>query len=115
LRWTSIAGGGDADILLFDLQQEKFIRLATVRMSDERYDYTMTWDGQHLFRFRPLDGGTEVRYPVQAMRGTTPTPPPTTGKIEKLPPTGPVEDTLGMLLIALLIYGGYKLYQKKYL
>ncbi|MDR0608168.1 MAG: hypothetical protein LBG52_07725 [Candidatus Peribacteria bacterium] len=112
LRWTAIEGGGEADLLLFNLQQEKFIRIATVRMSDERYDYTMTWDGQHLFRFRPLDGGTEIRYAVQAMKvsGTTP---PTTGKIEEVPKTGPVEDFLGMLIIALLIYGGYKVYHRK--
>ncbi|MDR0860637.1 MAG: hypothetical protein LBO09_06805 [Candidatus Peribacteria bacterium] len=113
LRWTAVENGGLADLLLFDLQQEKFIRLATVKMSDERYDYTMTRDGQHLFRFRPLDGGKEVRYPVQAMKtDDTPPPPP---KIEEVPKTGPVEDALGMVVIALLVYGGYKLYKKRYI
>ncbi|MDR2540557.1 MAG: hypothetical protein LBD11_01945 [Candidatus Peribacteria bacterium] len=113
LRWTAVENGGSADLLLFDLKQEKFIRLATVRMSDERYDYTMTRDGEHLFRFRPLDGGKEIRYPVQAMRVDDTLPPPP--KIEEVPKTGPVEDALGMVVIALLIYGGYKLYKKRYI
>ena len=117
LRWTAIAGADQVDIFLFNTSQEKFVRLGTARMSDERFDYTMTWDGEHIFRFVPLDGGKEIVYNINAMRTqekeTTPTPTPTPPVIEKVPQTGPVENTIAILIISLLVYRGYRYYTRK--
>ncbi|MDR2415587.1 MAG: hypothetical protein LBD75_03065 [Candidatus Peribacteria bacterium] len=106
LKWTAIDGGGDIDILLFDPASEKYSRIATVKMSAERYDYTMKWDNEHIFRFVPLDGGNEKVYPVNAMRveeKKTDTP-----VIANVPPTGPVENLLLVSLLSVIVYGGYK-------
>ena len=107
LRWTAVDGAEEVDIFVFNIQQEKYIRVATVRMTNERYDYVMTWDGEHIFRFVPLDGGKEIVYNMNAMRAEEKETPPV---IEKIPETGPVENTLIILVLSLLAYGGYKYY-----
>ncbi|MDR2191087.1 MAG: hypothetical protein LBP53_08230 [Candidatus Peribacteria bacterium] len=110
LKWTALEGGGTIDIFVFDFRQEKYILAGTVRMTDEKFDYKMTWDNEHLFRFVP-QAGTEFTYTVNAVRGPEPTPPAPV--IVKPPVTGPVENMLAVLLLSLLVYGGYRYYTRK--
>ncbi|MDR0369829.1 MAG: hypothetical protein LBH96_04955 [Candidatus Peribacteria bacterium] len=86
LGWTRVEGSDKIDIFLFDPSVEKFVRLDSVKMSDEKYDYVMKWDGEHIFRFIPLDGGREYDYNVQAMRTSTEEP-----KKEEKPVVTPVQ------------------------
>jgi hypothetical protein len=109
LKWTAVDGGGDIDILVFDPTLEKYSRVTTVNMSAEKYNYTMKWDNEHIFRFVPLDGGKEIVYNVNAMRVAQPDTP----VIGKVPATGPVENLLFVCLLSILVYGGYKYAKRK--
>ncbi|MDR0651025.1 MAG: hypothetical protein LBG59_06625 [Candidatus Peribacteria bacterium] len=111
LKWTAIDGGGDIDILLFDPALEKYTRIATVRMSAEKYDYTMKWDNEHIFRFVPLDGGKEIVYNLNAMRVEEKKP--DTPVIQNVPATGPVENLLFVCLLSVAVYGGYRYAKRK--
>jgi hypothetical protein len=49
LTWTAVAGGGDVDIAIFNPDDEVFEKIATVKMSDEKYVYPMRWNGVQNF------------------------------------------------------------------
>jgi hypothetical protein len=112
LKWTAIDGIDSMDILVFDPSDEAWHRVDEVKMSDERYDYTMKRDGEHIFNFKPLNGGKEIRYELNAMRGEEkePTPP------KPIPPVvvGPAENVAALILLSLGAYVGYRLYRKRY-
>jgi len=117
LRRVALEGTDKVDIFLFDLQDGKYVRLATVAMSAEKYTHTMTWDGEHIFRVIPLDGGKEVVYNVQAMRTgeTPPPPPPAQGPVITDPPkTGPVENMIAVIVLSVAGYFLYRRYAKRY-
>ena len=64
LSWIAVAGSDDVDIFLQDETNGTFNRLATVRMSDEKYTLQTSKNGEHIFKFVPDNGGTEVHYTV---------------------------------------------------
>jgi hypothetical protein len=60
LTWTAVNGGENVDIAIFNPEQEIFEKLATVKMSDERYVYPMRWNGVQNFMLTNDCG--EVKY-----------------------------------------------------
>ncbi|MDR0282079.1 MAG: hypothetical protein LBI53_01815 [Candidatus Peribacteria bacterium] len=111
LRWTALEGPDRVDLYVFNLSEEKFVRIGEPKMTDEKFDYTMKRDGEHIFRLIPSDGGKEIVYNVQAV-ASTPTP-PTEPAVPVVPETGPVENMLIILMVSGLIYVGYRYYQKR--
>jgi hypothetical protein len=103
-QWTAVNGVDSMDIFVFNPSDAMYNRVGEVKMSAERYEYTMKWDGEHIFRFQPLNGGKEIIYNVNAMRSETKEP----EKPITPPATGPVENTLLLLVLSGLIYLGYK-------
>lgn len=108
-HWTAIQGVESMDIFVFDLKQEARTRVTEVKLSAEKYDYTMKRDGEHMFSFKPLNGGREKRYDVNAMRSEEKKETPTITP----PATGPMETTLAVLMLSGLIYLGYRKYRIK--
>jgi hypothetical protein len=106
--WTSISGIDGVDILVFDPNTEARTRVGEVKISAERYEYTMKWDGEHLFRFKPLNGGKEVDYPVNAQRSEAAAP---EKPVITPPATGPAENLLFLLVLTGLAYVGYRKYK----
>ena len=110
LRWTEINGVDNMDLFVFDIKEETRTRLGEVRISAERYDYTMKWDGEHMFNFKPLNGAREFRYSLNAMRSDDKEP---EKPVITPPDTGPAESVLAMLAISGLLYLGYRRYKLK--
>jgi hypothetical protein len=107
LSWTAIDGIDEMDILVFDPDDAAWKNIAkNVKMSAEKFDYTMTRDKEHIFRFVPLNGAKEIDYNVNAMRSEA-MPEPV---IANPPKTGPVENTLLIIALSGLIYMGYRRY-----
>ena len=118
LRWTRLVGSDKVDIFVWDMSAERYIRAVTARMSDERYDYSMKWDGEHIFRFVPLEGaGREIVYNVNAMRTSEKEPDKEPEKKPDpiVPPaTGPVENVLVVLILSGVGYVLYKRYLQRH-
>jgi len=64
LSWVAVAGSDMVDIYLQDSTNGIFNRLATVNMSNEKYELQTSKNGEHIFKFVPDNGGTEVHYVV---------------------------------------------------
>lgn len=64
LSWIAVPGSDMVDIYLQDSTNGIFNRLATVNMSDEKYELQTSRNGEHIFKFVPDNGGTEVHYIV---------------------------------------------------
>jgi hypothetical protein len=62
LRWTAINGSDKVDIFLFDPTTNAFTKLGTANMSDERYTFTATRNGEFIINFMPNNSGREKRY-----------------------------------------------------
>jgi hypothetical protein len=107
LKWTAIDGVDNMDIFVFDPKEESWIRLGEVKMSAEQYAYTMARDGEHIFNFKPLNGGKEFRYNVNATRSEEETP-----EIQPVQ-VGPAENIMLLLLLSGLAYIGYRRYTAK--
>lgn len=86
LSWIAVAGSTNVDIFLQDETNGVFNRLATVNMSDEKYELQTSKNGEHIFKFVPDNGGTEVHYTVNIGGITAGTVVTTTG-ITKVPKT----------------------------
>lgn len=56
LRWTSVAGSDKVDIFLWNPTSGVFERLASVNMSAESYEFTLTRNGEYLVNFMPNNG-----------------------------------------------------------
>lgn len=106
LRWTAINGSDKVDIFLRNPTSEVFTKLATVNMSDERYVFTATRNGEFIINFMPNNGGREKRYTftIAGVTGTTPTVKP----IVKVPHVGPAENIVVALFIAFVLYLLYR-------
>jgi hypothetical protein len=76
-------------------------------MSDESYTFALTRNGEYIINFVPNNGWTEERYSfvVNGITSTTPTTPPVIGAI---PATGPKENVLIVLAIAVVLYIVYR-------
>ena len=112
LTWTAVPNSENVEIRLFDEASKDYKTLATVPMSQEKYEYTIEGSNEKfLFAFIPRDSkGTEVRYDVNVRTEAEPTP-----EVEnkKLPATGPVEDFMLIAGVTLILYFGYKLLAPK--
>jgi hypothetical protein len=53
LRRTAVDGSDKVDIFLWNPTSEVFERLASVNMSDEKYDFTLTRNGEYIVNFMP--------------------------------------------------------------
>jgi hypothetical protein len=64
LSWIAVAGSDSVDISLQDDTNGSFVKLANVNMSDEKYELQTSKNGEHIFKFVPNNGGTEMHYTV---------------------------------------------------
>lgn len=105
LTWTVVAGSENLEIRLFDKQKADFIPLATVPMSQGKYEYTYDNTTQEfIFAFIPRDSkGKEARYDVNVRQEADVKP-----EIKDIPATGPVENMLVMVALTLALYAGYR-------
>ena len=105
LTWTAVNGGENVDIAIFNPEQEIFEKLATVKMSDERYVYPMRWNGVQNFMLTNDCG--EVKY--KADEGIKEWEP------EKIvtPATWPAENVLYIAIAAIVLYGAYVVFFRK--
>ncbi len=118
LRWTAVAGSDKIDIFSWNPTSGVFERLSSVNMSDEKYEFTLTRNGEYLINFMPNNAGTEFRYTFTASGITAVTTPTggstttaggkTTPVIGKIPATGPKENAFVALAIASVLYFGYR-------
>lgn len=104
LTWTDV-GGGDVDIAIFNPDDEVFEKLATVKMSDERYVYKMRWNGVQNFIL--TNECWQSKY--KADEGITEWEP------EKIvtPATGPAENIMYIAIAAIILYGAYAVFFRK--
>jgi hypothetical protein len=110
LSWTALPGSDNVEIKLFDKAKADYVTLATVPMSQEKYEYTYDDATQEfLFAFIPRDSkGKEIRYDVNVREETDVKP-----EITTVPATGPVENMLIMASLTVLLYAGYKFLAKR--
>ncbi len=108
LRWTAVDGSDKVDIFLWNPVSETFERLASVNMSAERYDFTLTRNGEYLLNFIPNNWWTEYRYSfivsgISAAGWGSWTP-----VIGNIPATGPKENILIILALSFVAYLIYR-------
>jgi len=113
LRWTAIDGSDKIDIFAFNPTSGIFERLASVNMSDESYSFILTRNGEYIINLVPNNGWTEYRYTFIA-NGITSTTPTTTPTIWVIPATGPKENILIVLAIAIVLYIVYRKVRAKH-
>ncbi|MEI6425781.1 MAG: hypothetical protein WCO66_00340 [Candidatus Absconditabacteria bacterium] len=114
LTWSAIAGSKTIEIDVMKPGESLFTKAKTVNMNDEKYIYTADKNGEYTFRFIAVDCQQSINYTL-TMEGLTETPatPETPAKITKVPKTGPAENAIVIVIVALLMYFGYsKLYKK---
>ena len=115
LRWTAIDGSDKIDIFAYNPTSGIFERLASVNMSDESYTFALTRNGEYIINFVPNNGWTEYRYTFIANGITsTSTTPTTTPIIWVIPATGPKENILIVLAIAIVLYIVYRKVRAKH-
>lgn len=106
LTWKALAQSANVEIQLYDKATDEFIKLATVPMTQEKFEYqAKDTDQELIFTFIPRDEkGKEIRYEVNARTETEMTP-----EIKEVPKVGPVEDMMLIIAITVLAYAGYRL------
>ena len=103
LTWIAV-DGDTVDIGIRNPEDWIYEKLATVNMSDERYVYTMRWNGEQNFKF--VTDCWEQPYKAD---GTI------KDKTEKIvtPATGPAENVLYIAIAAIILYGAYTIFFRK--
>ena len=104
LKWTAV----DWDVVqiaIFDPESEVYKSLWAVSMSDEKYDYTMQWDGEQNFML--TNGCKDLYYKADAKRWEK--------KPEKVvtPATWPAGNILYVAIAAIILYGAYVVFFRK--
>ena len=104
LKWTAV----DWDVVqiaIFDPESEVYKSLWAVSMSDEKYDYTMQWDGEQNFML--TNGCKDLYYKADAKRWEK--------KPEKVvtPATWPAGNILYVAIAAIILYGAYLVFFRK--
>ena len=114
LRWTAIDGSDKVDIFLWNPTSSLFERLTSINMSAEVYTFTLPRNGEYIVNFMPNNWGTEFRYTFVAnWVVATPGTPGAKPIIGKIPATGPKENVLVALGIALVFYLVYRRLRSK--
>lgn len=103
LTWTAV-DGDTVDIAILNPEEGLYEKLATVKMADEKYVYTMKWNGEQNFMLTNNCGS--VKYKADAAIEKTP---------EKIvtPATGPAENVLYIAIAAIILYGAYAIFFRK--
>lgn len=104
LKWTAIEGS-DVQIAIFDPEAEIYKSLGTAKMSDEKFEYKMQWDGEQNFML--TNGCKDLYYKADAKRWEK--------EPEKIVPaaTGPAENILYVAIAAIVLYGAYVAFFRK--
>ena len=94
------------EIQIFDKELNEFKKLATVPMTQEKFEYQAKESDQELiFNFIPRDEkGKEIRYELNVRTESEPK-----AEIKAVPKVGPVEDMMLIVAISVLAYTGYRL------
>ncbi len=105
LKWTAV-DGDEVEIAIFDPEAEIYKSLWTAKMSDEKFDYKMQWDGEQNFML--TNGCKDLYYKADAKRWEEKQP-------EKIVPaaTGPAENILYVAIAAIILYGAYVVFFRK--
>ena len=103
LKWSSIEGDV-VEIAIFDPESEVYKSLWTAKMSDEKFDYNMQWDGEQNFML--TNWCKEVYYKADAKRWEE-------EPIKATPATGPAENILYVAIAAIVLYGAYVVFFRK--
>jgi len=103
LKWTAV-DWDTVEIGIFDTTGEEYKSLWAVKMSDEKFDYKMQWDGEQNFQL--TNGCKSVNYKADSKRWSEP---------EKIvtPATGPAENVLYIAIAAIILYGAYAIFFRK--
>lgn len=104
LKWTAV-DGDTVEIAIFDPTSEVYTSLWSARMSDEKFDYKMKWDGEQNFKL--TNGCKDLYYKADAKRWE---PEP---EIKVTPATGPAENVLYIAIAAIILYGAYTVFFRK--
>lgn len=106
LTWKALSASANVEIQLFDKELKEFKKLATVPMSQEKFEYQAKESDQELiFNFIPRDEkGKEIRYELNVRTESEPK-----AEIKAVPKVGPVEDMMLIVAISVLAYAGYRL------
>lgn len=104
LKWTAVEGDV-VQIAIFDKDEKMYKSLWTVKMSDEKFDYTIEKDWEQNFSL--TNGCGEYRYKADAKKWEK--------EPEKIvtPATGPAENILYIAIAAIVLYGAYVLFFRK--
>lgn len=107
LTWKALTASANVEIQLFDKELNEFKKLATVPMTQEKFEYqAKDTDQELIFNFVPKDEkGKELRYELNARTETEEAKP----EIKAVPKVGPVEDMMLIVAISVLAYAGYRL------
>ena len=103
LKLTAV-DGDTVDIAILNPEEEVYEKLGTAKMSDEKFVYTMRWNGEQNFMLTNSCGS--VKYKADAA-------------IEKeeekivTPATGPAENILYIAIAAIVLYGAYTIFFRK--
>lgn len=104
LKWTAVEWD-TVSIAILDPEKEIYKSLWTVKMSDEKFEYKMKWDGEQNFE---LDNGCKaLRYKADA-KATKEEP-----EIKVTPATGPAENILYIAIAAIVLYWAYTVFFRK--
>ena len=103
VRWTAV-DGDVVQVAVWDPQEEVYRNIGAVKMSDEQFNYQMTWDWEYNFKI--TNGCKDVFYKADASIKTPE---------EKIvpPATGPAENVLYIAIAAIVLYGVYTLATRK--
>ena len=103
LKWSAV-DGDVVEIAIFDEDAEVYKSLWTAKMSDEKFDYKMQWDGEQNFML--TNGCRDLYYKADAKRWEEP-------EIKVTPATWPAENILYVAIAAIVLYGAYVLFFRK--
>ena len=102
LKWTAV-DWDTVEIGIRDTTGEAYKSLWAVKMSDEKFDYKMQWDGEQNFQLTNWCKG--VNYKADSKKSWP----------EKIvtPATGPAENVLYIAIAAIILYGAYAIFFRK--
>ena len=102
LKWTAV-DWDTVEIGIRDTTGEAYKSLWAVKMSDEKFDYKMQWDGEQNFQL--TNGCKGVNYKADSKKSWP----------EKIvtPATGPAENVLYIAIAAIILYGAYAIFFRK--
>ena len=75
-----------------------------MKMSDEKFNYTMQWTGEQNFSI--TNGCKDFYYKADRIKESEP-------EITTTPATGPTENVLYVAIAAIILYGAYTLFFRK--